>query len=286
MAWWKLGVCVLIGLMLSGCASITLYDDAKMTSEKQGLKFYYSKPYLLVARDGTEKVTSVSVIYLPDLEHPVYAKATSGYGSSNLTMAFSNSIITSFGQQTDTKIPETLTATGGLLSSYGTLAKALADADSTKAGIKKQASDLPGDATKVNGVADDLRLLAISKTFSQAQSQTLLQAADELYVKGPPATGIGPRLNVPGAAAEQDKIVKDLQATLKKIKAVKVPDQPAEASKADWNKLAALESDIEGVIKDLQPPPAAVPVLTLYEIKMESGNTSLVEVPLPPALKP
>jgi hypothetical protein len=171
-------------LLLGGCASMTFYPDAEMKKPKEGLKFYYTKPYLLVARDGTAKVTSITVQYLPDLEHPVYAKATPGYGSSNLTLAFSNGVITNFGQQVDTKVPETISSLGSLIPGYGSAVKALTDAsvERRQADVEQQASDLPKDAQALKTIADGLRDVAASGSFATVDVVAMRTIADELYV--------------------------------------------------------------------------------------------------------
>ena len=123
------GLLVMVcALALSGCARLEFYATPNLQGPETGVKFYYSKPYLLVARTpvpekpatttspATPATTQVqvSIQYLPDLENPVYAKMKPGYGSANLTLAFQNGVLTSVGQNTDTKIPETITALTGL----------------------------------------------------------------------------------------------------------------------------------------------------------------------------
>ncbi len=100
---------------LSGCARLAFYSDPKLEGPETGVKFYYSKPYLLVARtENKDKPVEVSIQYLPDLSKPVYAKLKSGYGSADLSLAFKDGILTNIGQKTDTKIPETISALSGM----------------------------------------------------------------------------------------------------------------------------------------------------------------------------
>ena len=144
----------LVGLMvmvvagaISGCAGLKFYDNPKLIGPETGVKCYYAKPYLLVTStsttssdqstvggkkssskddgtktagtDGGTKTSSnkadVSVIYLPDLTNPVYARMKSGYGTADLSLSLEGGMLKSVGQKTDTKIPETITALGSIV---------------------------------------------------------------------------------------------------------------------------------------------------------------------------
>jgi hypothetical protein len=124
------GLLVIVwAIALPGCAKLEFYKNPDLSGPQEGVKFYYSKPYLLVTRtssmssDGKTGTTSVqgSVVYLPDQKNPVYARLKPGYGSANLSLSITDGKLSSVGQQTDTKIPETITA----LASMTTAAAAL-----------------------------------------------------------------------------------------------------------------------------------------------------------------
>jgi hypothetical protein len=88
---------------------------------------------VLVARQGPDtKPVDVSIVYLPDLAHPYYAKARSGWGSSNLTLKVTDGMLTEFGQQVDSNAAATLTSVGSLLTAA--------------AGLRTK--DVPRDPTK------------------------------------------------------------------------------------------------------------------------------------------
>jgi len=113
-------------VLAAGCARFEFYPDAEMKGAETGIRLYPAKPYLLVAHTGdATKPVEVSVQYIPDLSKPVFAKARSGLGSSNLTMTFSNGIMTQFGQQVDAN-------TAGIVSSLGTLATSVGGLKSTQ----------------------------------------------------------------------------------------------------------------------------------------------------------
>jgi hypothetical protein len=110
----------LAAVMAAGCAGFEFYTDAALKGEQTGIKFYTPKPYLLVGRvGGDSKPVEVSVVYLPDLSQPYYAKARSGWGSSNLTMTLADGRITQFGQQVDNNGAATLTALQSLITALG-----------------------------------------------------------------------------------------------------------------------------------------------------------------------
>lgn len=119
-------------LTISSCASVKFYSDKEFKNE-DGLKFYNSKPYLLVENLGEEKKPlKTSIIYLPDYSNPIYAKIRNGFGSSDLKLSLENSIITSYGVNTDSKIPETISSVGSAFKSIAEGAKVLAETGDTE----------------------------------------------------------------------------------------------------------------------------------------------------------
>jgi hypothetical protein len=105
---------LLIPVLVSGCAQLEFRPEPT----NDALTYYEPQPYLLVETDK-DCATKSSVIVLPGKARSV--KLRSGYGSSTLSVTLSNGMITNVNQEVDTKIPETITAVGGL-------AKNLADA--------------------------------------------------------------------------------------------------------------------------------------------------------------
>jgi len=77
-------------IFLSGCATVKFYDDDKLTQES-GIEFYSAKPYLLIERKPSKDLALKStIIYLPDIGSPKYAKIKPGLGSSDLKLNLSN----------------------------------------------------------------------------------------------------------------------------------------------------------------------------------------------------
>lgn len=96
-------VSIVVLFLLSGCAHIDFGSD--------GMTYYDPKPYLFVSTTK-ECVTTATVVTIPADKKVM--KFKSGYGSANLSATLSNGMIASVGQNTDTKIPETLSAIGSL----------------------------------------------------------------------------------------------------------------------------------------------------------------------------
>ena len=109
---------VLLGtLCLAGCARVEFSDGWV----QDGAHFYDPAPYVLVtvSKDCT---TNAALVALPGSTRT--AIFHSGYGSANLSANFQNGMLTSVGQQTDTKIPETITALTGIATAIPKLGAA------------------------------------------------------------------------------------------------------------------------------------------------------------------
>lgn len=96
-------VCLVALASLSGCAHIDFGGD--------GMTYFDPKPYLFVSTTK-DCVTTATVVTLPEAKKVM--KFVSGYGSSDLSATLTNGMITSVGQKTDTKIPETIASIASL----------------------------------------------------------------------------------------------------------------------------------------------------------------------------
>lgn len=119
-------------LLFAGCANVKVYTDENLTHET-GVPMYVTKPYLLVEYNGAKDVAlKTSIIYLPDLAKPRYVKFKPGLGSAKLSMAFSNSVLSSYNMESDSKIPDLIGAIGkipsDLMNAVGGIIKSNADA--------------------------------------------------------------------------------------------------------------------------------------------------------------
>jgi len=111
-------ICIIIGLLLlSGCAHIDFND---FTDGKGGATYYDPKPYLFVSTNK-DCVCTATVIVLPEKKRTVTFH--SGFGTADLSVSLKDGMITSAGQKTDTKIPETIGAITSLATAAGGLMK-------------------------------------------------------------------------------------------------------------------------------------------------------------------
>jgi hypothetical protein len=98
-----------IALFLSGCAHIDFGQD-------NGLTYYDPKPYFFVSTNKN-CMTTATVVVVPETKRTM--KFVPGFGSADLSAVLSNGMITSVGQKTDTKLPETITALTALGTAFG-----------------------------------------------------------------------------------------------------------------------------------------------------------------------
>ena len=99
-----------------GCAPVQFYSNKSLT-EKTGLKYYTTKPFLHIERDPeTNKVIKSTVIYLPDLANPQYMVMRDGINSRKINLKFKDGYITDFGYSSIGKVSESVDALSGLVS--------------------------------------------------------------------------------------------------------------------------------------------------------------------------
>ena len=110
---------VLVGILIyafTGCAPVQFYSNKSLT-EKTGLKYYTTKPFLHVDRDPeTNKVIKSTVIYLPDLANPQYMVMRDGLNSRKINLKFKDGSITDFGYSSVGKVSESVDALSGMIS--------------------------------------------------------------------------------------------------------------------------------------------------------------------------
>jgi len=102
--------------MLTGCAPVQFYSNSGLT-EKTGLKYYTTKPFLHVERDPeTNKIVKAAVIYLPDLAKPQYLVMHDGLNSRKISLKFKDGCLTDFGYSSTGKVNESVDALAALIS--------------------------------------------------------------------------------------------------------------------------------------------------------------------------
>jgi hypothetical protein len=261
---------VVSALVLSGCARIEVYEDENLQGPEKGVRFYYSKPYLLVAQTATtsdgkpspdskpmsddkaDNSAKVSVIYLPDQSKPMYAKLKTGYGSADLSLAFKDGILTNIGQKTDTKIPETITALSGMVKEGAAVAQARVD----------YSSDL-------NDIADGLDNL-----FNDAKKKKLLNNEDVQMGKS--------TVNAIKEASSRVKAAKksDIPLAISLLKsAIANLDKIKEGHTDILDRIKAFRDRIQDIVNKLTSAKITtkqLPTFELYEINTKNDGKSVI----------
>ena len=100
---------------LTGCAGLSFGPESS-----NALTYYDPKPYLFIST-AADCVSTATIISVPETKKGV--TFNSGWGTADLSIALNGGMITTVGQKTDSKIPETLTSVGQLATAVGALAK-------------------------------------------------------------------------------------------------------------------------------------------------------------------
>ncbi|WP_202841610.1 hypothetical protein [Luteimonas saliphila] len=266
---------LIVVLVLSGCAGVSFYKTSDL-KERTGIPVYGSKPYLLVSRTGSkDKPVEVSIVYLTHRDDKIYARPRSGFGSAKLSLALSNGQLTSFGQETDTKIPETITSLAGMLTAQAGAGKTAAEAAAIRAGIDSEQSgvDLTDVGEKVSTIAAEM--------FEQADKKQLKGLTtpeyDTLKRVSHALSGAGAILSnptVPNAAAQLDTV--KAQVTILKEKF------PVGSTSTDRDQSFQIVNSwvksLSELYDSVQPKPPAQPTFELYEIITTDGSQELRRV--------
>ncbi|MET3115819.1 hypothetical protein AAKU64_000022 [Undibacterium sp. GrIS 1.8] len=265
-------ILVLVAMTVS-CARMQFFTNPDLSGAETGIKFYTPKPYLLIARTGNkDKPVDVQSIYIPDLSKPIYAKATPGYGSADVSIALSNGMLTNFGSKTDSSIPALITALGGFDQALAGASKTRKETDLLKpqSGVNynEQGIALKQIAADLNTTIKSAQPLQLTQNEQKTGSEiaTQIEAAGKLLI---------------GPTGEQNLLaaLTNLKATSKSwsehIIASKAPGAPGMAIR---DNLDRLKGELDGVIEKISPQRDDAPTFTLYEIDNTTGTTKLIEV--------
>jgi hypothetical protein len=103
-------------IVFTGCAPVQFYSNTGLT-EKTGLKYYTTKPFLHVERDSeTDRIVKATIIYLPDLANPQYMVLHDGLNSRKVNLKFTNGSIDTFGYSSTGKVGESVDALAAMIS--------------------------------------------------------------------------------------------------------------------------------------------------------------------------
>jgi hypothetical protein len=255
----------------SGCAGVRVYSDPGLTRET-GVKVYAPKPYLLVSRTGAkDQPIELTIVYLPDTTDALYIKQQGGWGSNDLGVKVANGMLTDFGTKADSRIPETLNATGALLAAaagvYKTAQQKLTPAKGTLEG-----DDQDEAARALQLIAQDL--IKVTTGGSPATAPQAAGAKTIADTLAGAATALGDRLT------DTEAIVAPLAALLTDIDALKLDSPPTGNNRVTIynSRIETLKDQLRLVIGKVSPRTLADGAFELYEIRQENGRTRLVRV--------
>lgn len=248
--------------ILCGCAGVRLYKDEAFT-KRTGLKFYYPKPYLLVEKNGAKDVPlKTTLLFLPDLPNPVYAKVTKGLGSNAFSIALTNGALSAYGVTTDSKIPETITAAGGWLTGVAALKPPVTDVQQA-ASVKdlKEVQKIVDEAK--SDIADNAMMFPEFITSNQKHNWTSAKA--EIINTKKLVDALDPTM--------VKQIVESINKVLELLNAV-LCKQETDQCKNFNGKIMSLVDQLTKAKEVLQPKEPNQPSFELYEIILKGNEVS------------
>lgn len=275
----KLILFFILACGLASCAGVTIYDDSTLTS-KTGVRYYTSKPYILLTRTGKkDDPLQISVIYLPDTTKPQYATFKSGFGSAELSIKISNGSLSEFGGKGDSKGPETITALAGGFKTILDALKAKEKAeDKVDEELEEQGlsvEDLKNAAKDLITVADGIEEnLALLKALSHSPvTDPYNKNAQQIISKLRGIAGllIDPNVNIEQLMPQVLIDLKDLGKPINKLRFEIETDSLA--TLATTNVLQAQWQIMVGSVqKRLGPKKPSKPEFELWEINLDNSN--------------
>lgn len=258
---------------LGGCAHTRYYSDAELR-HPTGVRFYSPKPYLLVARNGApEAPVQVSIIYLPDLANPQYARPKGGLGKSKLEMKLEGGMLTTLGQESDPGVGATLTAIGSLT---GALGKAFESVQKGLA-LREESGARPiEEGARLVAIADDIVARVVVEEFSFLSTGTV--AAAEAVARR--LTAVAQRLLQPRPEPDLAAEAGALEEVIKSLQGLRTNRSAGQAGNRYNLLIDQWSIEIAAVIEQLVLPAhdAPPPTFELYEIRQGAGGVTLVPV--------
>jgi hypothetical protein len=258
-----LGVC-LSAVLFCGCAHVNLYKDEAM-KEETALRVYESKPYLMVARKGDTVETSV--IHLRDETKPLYMEFVTGLGSQKLSVALQNGMLSSYGLEADSKIPELINSVTGLLKETAAAA----------ANLKSVDADLLNEiSTELEAITNNLTL-----GVAKVQLSPQLKQMDVIMTASNRLNDAITELAKPAASVDRDRIRNELRTAREGLASVAktIPQNSGNPQLQEYlTLLNAAINRIDAARKKLEPPSAKQPAFELFEIILEQGAPKLRRV--------
>lgn len=293
----SIGLASVACMTLASCSSVEFYKDQALT-QKTGLKFYSSKPYLLVTRTGAkDKPIDVAIQYLPNADDPTYAKFIPGLGSHKFEVALNNGMLASYGQEGDTKTAETLTAIAGIMTARAQIISAKAEekeADVNMSGITPASCPDKPELLKTWGMRLKDIASGLETVINNADSRhfTLARVIDDAKKLEVDLSTEGDKLVAMAAKDPKtwpkcEEITTEVMALSDRLSALRFDAPNSEPGQLVTNNFETLKLSLLDLIEEISPPPEiGVEAYELYEIVIRNGRTRLIPVrTLPPVAK-
>jgi hypothetical protein len=255
---------LLLFVAAAGCAGADIYTDKELKN-KTGLPFYMAKPYLLVKRTGgTTQPVSVEVIYLPDLEHPLYAAQRVGIGKAKMTVSLEDGMLKDFTADADSKAAEFTGALTAGLKSIAEAVKIQREAEAIAAETRVM-QERHAAAAELEGIADRISEAAEEgpEDVERMVTATAKRLSGELRTEAA-------KLKDPALRGNEVQVATALETRLRELERLQAPD--------------ALRRDLDRVIRRLRGAARRAmreATFELYEFRMKDGQTTLVRVAEP-----
>lgn len=273
---------IIIALYITSCASVKFYDNKDVRKANEtGIKFYSPKPYLLVEKNPSKDVSSKStIIYLPDFDSPTYVKLRPGLGSTDLKLSLERGILTSYGITTDTKIPETITAIGGLLGDAVSSFETFKEETDVKDNGDKTAF-IKEDATKeaksiingvIKGIGDEKSMDSLNKITIRNYKVIMDECVKTLE-------GINKMIATDIQVKDLDQIIKILDNGIKTLEYLKTSSTSEDAQNYN-GRIDGHKKELLRAKGKIAPPAKPDSSIILYEIIIDSKGTRLKQVNL------
>jgi len=282
-------------VVLASCSSVEFYKDEALT-QKTGLKFYSSKPYLLVTRTGAkEKPIDVAIQYLPNADDPTYARFIPGLGSHKFNVALNNGMLTSYGQEGDTKTAETLTAIAGIMTARAQMISAKEKKEDVKMTVVPPAScpDKPELlimwGTRLKDIASGLETVIMNADRRHFTLARVIEDAkklkNDLSMEGDKLIAVATK--DPKTWPKCEELAIEVAKLSDRLSALRFDAPNSEPGQLVTNNLETLKLSLLDLIEEISPPPEiGVEAYELYEIVIRNGRTRLIPVrTLPPIRK-
>ena len=240
---------LLLLVAAAGCAGADIYTDKELKN-KTGLPFYMAKPYLLVKRTGgTTAAVGVEVIYLPDLEHPLYATQRVGIGKAKMTVSLEGGMLKTYTADADSKAAE---FTGALTAGLKNIAEA--------AKIQREAEAIDSETRAMQErqlAAEDLENVAAQVKAAEPEGMGFAERTSDAL------SAEARNLKDPAQRGNEMRVAVTLQKKLGQLTSA--------SSKAALARIIAR-------LRRMARVAVAQATFELYEVRMKGGKTTLVRV--------